>query len=99
MIQHEGYSDESYVWVQNGLRQYLEEGRSTEMIRRDAAQGPGRTKEIRRLADAPRLSKVAWPMTIADVAAQMQDAASYCRLIEQWGHATLQEMEPLVLIR
>lgn len=31
------------------------------------------------------LPKVAWSMTIADVAAQMHDAESYCKLIEQWG--------------
>jgi hypothetical protein len=75
----------------------LEEGFTTEMIRRDAAQGPGRDKGIRRPADAPPLPKVAWTMTIADVDAQMHDAESYCRLMEQWGRTTLREMEPLVL--
>jgi hypothetical protein len=99
MVQHEGYSDELYVWVQTALRNYLEEGHNTEMIRQDAAQGPGRTKGIRRLADAQPLPKVAWSMTIADVAAQMHDAESYCKLIEQWGRITLQEMGPLVLKR
>lgn len=99
MVQHEGYSDELYVWVQTALRKYLEEGQNTEMIRQDAAQGPGRTKGIRRPADAKSLPKVAWSMTIVDVAAQMQDAESYCKLIERWGHTTLQEMGPLVLKR
>jgi len=96
MIQHEGYSDELYVWAQSALRNYLEEGCATERIRRDAAQGPGRTKGIRRPADAPPLPKVAWSLTIADAAAGMHDADSYCRLIEQWGRATLKEMGPLV---
>jgi len=96
MVQHEGYSDEAYVWMQSALRNYLEEGVTTELIRQDAAQGPGRTKGIRRRADAPPLPKMAWSMTIADVAAQMVDAESYCKLIEQWGHFTLKEMGPLV---
>ncbi|RAV11726.1 DUF5946 family protein [Paenibacillus contaminans] len=99
MVQHGGYSDELYVWVQNALRKYLDEGHTTEMIRQDAAQGPGRAKGIRRQADAPPLPKVAWSMTIADVAAKIRDAESYCKLIEQWGHTTLKEMGPLVLKR
>jgi hypothetical protein len=47
--------------------------------------------------NAPHLPKVAWTMTIADVAAQMHDAESCCKLIEQWGRTTLKEMGPLVL--
>ncbi|WP_010275793.1 DUF5946 family protein [Paenibacillus senegalensis] len=97
MIQHEGYSDESYVWVESALRKYLQEGWPISMIREDAARGPGRDKGVRRPADAPHLPKIAWSMTIADVAAQMHDAESYCRLIEQWGHAALKEMGPLVV--
>jgi len=97
MIQHEGYSDEAYAWMQSALRSYLEEGVSTESIRRDAAQGSGRTKGIRRQTGARQLPKVAWSMTIADVAIRMQDAESYCRLIEQWGRTTLSEMDPLVV--
>ena len=97
MVQHEGYSDEMYEWVQSALHKYLEEGANTELIRQDAARGPGRTKNIRRLADAPPLPKVVWSMTIADVAANMHDAESYCKLIERWGRTTLEEMGPLVL--
>ncbi|PYI55535.1 DUF5946 family protein [Paenibacillus flagellatus] len=97
MVQHEGYSDEMYVWMQSALRNYLEEGYTTEMIRQDASQGPGSSKGIRRQADAPPLPKVDWTMTIVDVAEQMHDAESYCRLIEQWGRTTLKEMGPLLL--
>jgi hypothetical protein len=97
MIQHGGYSDEAYVWMQSALRSYLEEGYTAEMVRRNAARGPGRTKGIRRPAEAAPLPKVPWSMTIADVAARMQDAESYCKLIEQWGRTTLQEMGPLVM--
>jgi hypothetical protein len=60
------------------------------------ASGPGRTKGIIRPADARPLPKVAWSMTIADVAAQMHDADSYCRLIEKWAKTILQEMGPLI---
>ena len=97
MIQHHHYSDEAYVWIQSALMHYLEKGRSSEKIRLDAAQGPGRTKGIRRPSDAPLLPRVAWSMTIADVAAQVSDAESYRSLIHDWGLLTLNEMEPLVL--
>jgi hypothetical protein len=96
MVQHEGYSDEAYVWVQSALRNYLEEGHTSEMIRAEAAQGIGRAKGIRRPADALSLPKIAWTMTISDVASRMHDAESYCKLIEQWGRTTLQEMVPLL---
>jgi hypothetical protein len=96
MVQHGGYSDEAYVWMQSAFRNYLEEGYTTEMIRRNAARESGRIEGIRRPEDATTLPKVHWSMTIADVAARMHDAESYCKLVEQWGHATLQEMGPLV---
>lgn len=95
MVQHGGYSDEAYVWMQSALRNYLEDGHTSELIRQHAAQGPGRTKGIRRPADARPLPKVDWSMTISDVAAQMHDAESYCKLIEQWGRTTLKEMGQL----
>jgi len=43
------------------------------------------------------LPKVAWTMTIVDVALQMHDSDSYCKLVGQWGRATLKEMSPLVM--
>lgn len=97
MVQHEGYSNDAYEWVHSALRSYLEEGYTSEQIRQAAARGPGRTKGIRRQANASPIPKVAWSMTIADVALQMQDAESYCTLIEQWGRTTLREMGPLIL--
>ena len=97
MVQHEGYSDKLYAWAQSALRSYLEEGRDTAFIRQVAAEGPGTAKGIRRPADAPPLPRVAWTMTIADVAAQMRDAETYCKLMEQWGRTVLKEMGPLVL--
>ena len=96
MIQHEGYSDEYYAWIQNTLRNYLEEGHTIQMILKDAAQSSGRTVGIRRSADAHPLPKISWSMTIADVAEQMNSAESYSELIEQLGRITLQEMGPIV---
>ncbi|MGM0882344.1 MAG: DUF5946 family protein [Bacillota bacterium] len=96
MVQHNGYSDSALVWIQSALRNYLEDGRNTQQIRRKAIKSMAeRSKEIRRTPDAAPLSKVAWSMTIADVAAQMHDAESYCKLIEQRGYTTLQEMTAL----
>ncbi|RAV21589.1 DUF5946 family protein [Paenibacillus contaminans] len=99
MVQHEGYSDDMYVWVQSALRRHLEEGYPTELIRQDMAIGPGSTKGIRRPLNAIPQPKVAWTMTIADVASQMHDSDSYFKLIEQWGRTALKEMGPLVTKR
>ncbi|WP_307397299.1 DUF5946 family protein [Caldalkalibacillus horti] len=60
-------------------------------------QGPGTTKGIRRPMNALPLPKVVWSMTIVDVASQMHDSDSYCKLVEQWGRTTLKEMDPLVV--
>ncbi|WP_079911491.1 DUF5946 family protein [Paenibacillus sp. 32352] len=97
MVQHERYSDAAYVWIQSALRNYLEKAYTIEWILQDAAQGPGSTKDILRNQADPTLPKVEWTMTIADVAAQMDDAESYCQLIERWAHITLKEMGPLIL--
>ena len=40
----------------------------------------------------PALPRIPWSMTIADVASQYQDAASYCALVTEWARATLKEM-------
>ncbi len=41
------------------------------------------------------MAQIAWSMTIADVARQYHDAASYCALVQQWAQATLREMNAL----
>jgi hypothetical protein len=95
MIQHGRYSDEALAWIERQLRGYLEEGLSIEEQRRRAAQGVGqgtRTWKITRQADATPLPKIAWEMTLAEVAAGYQDAASYRRLVEDWARKTLRQM-------
>ena len=97
LIQHGRYSDEALSWIEQKLREHLEEGVPAEQIRRWAARETGqsrRTWKIIREPDAPRVPKVAWSMTIADVAAKYQDANSYCELVRKWARITLGEMKP-----
>ena len=96
MIQHGRYSDEGLVWMEQKLREYLEDGISTEQIRREAtleADQARRKWKVTRAPDAQPLPKIAWSMTITDVAARYQDAESYRELITEWGRVTLKEMK------
>jgi hypothetical protein len=98
MIQHGRYSDEALAWIEEQLRANLEDGISSEQIRRHAARetSPGkRSWKVTRRPGAKPLPKVAWSMTIADIAGHYQDAAGYCGLIKQWARTTLKEMKPL----
>ena len=99
MIQHGRYSDEALTWIEKKLRANLEKGIPAEQIRRQAAKETGlvgRTWKINRQADAPLLPKIAWSMTIADVALKYADASSYRDLVKQWAGITLKEMKPLL---
>jgi adenine C2-methylase RlmN of 23S rRNA A2503 and tRNA A37 len=99
MIQHNGYSDDALVWVESKLRVYLEKNLTGSEIRELAAKDTDygtRKWEIKRQKDASALPRVAWSMTIADVARQMHDAQTYCELIIKWGRRTLDEMGPLL---
>jgi hypothetical protein len=96
MIQHGRYSDEALAWIEGQLRAYLYEGAPPEHIRRQAARETSqsmRTWKVSRPAGAPPLPRVAWSMTIADVAGRYRDAESYRDLVRQWAHSTLQEMK------
>ena len=97
MIQHGRYSDEGLAWIEQNLRLYLEEGVPIGRIRRQAARETSqakRTWKVTRQPGEPPLPKIAWSMTIADVAAKYVDAASYCDLVKQWARSTLREMGP-----
>ncbi len=111
MIQHGRYSDEGFLWIQQKLHAYLEDGLTSDLIRRLAAQDTGnqdRTWKVTRSASEPQLPRIPWTMTIADVAAGYEEAATsaeatsasaaarYRELIEQWGRVTLREMKPLL---
>jgi hypothetical protein len=78
MIQHGRYSDESLTWMQSMLRAYLDEHLTAQQLYQRAARGTNntiRTWKVTRLAVAPPLPRVAWSMTIADVAQSMQNPA------------------------
>ena len=60
-----------------------------------------RTWKVTRQPGAPFLPKLAWSLTIADVAAggpdgSFPDAARYRELVTRWARVTLQEMKPLL---
>ncbi len=100
MIQHGRYSDEALVGIAGSLRAVLQEGvsagelrsRTAPVVRSDRREW----KVTRRPGDRP-LPRVAWSLTIADVAEQYTDPASYCEWVERWARSTLAEMGPLLL--
>ena len=99
MIQHERYSDEALVWIEQKLRANLEEGIPASTIRRQVAKQTGqgqRAWKVTRQPGAPHLLKIPWSMTMADVASKYQDAASYQALVKQWARATVDEMKPFI---
>ncbi len=95
MIQHERYSDESLRWLQPNLRAYLDEGRTNEKLRQSArhtTNQPNRTWKVLCAADAAPLPKIAWAMTLADVAGHFSDADAYGDLIRQWARTSLRQL-------
>lgn len=100
MIQHSQYSDEALAWIEQKLHEFLEDGISARQIRQVAAKEAAqakRTWKVNRQPDARRLPKIAWSMTIAEVASSYQDAESYCELVKKWARTTLKEMRPLLM--
>lgn len=99
MIQHGRYSDDALEWVAERLRENLDQGVPPAMIRRQVAKLAGKKRRgwrVTRPTHAPRQRKIRWEMTIADVAAQTEDATSYCALVHQWARLTLTDMQELV---
>ena len=99
MIQHGQYSDDALVWIEQQLRNNLEKGIPQEQIRRSAARMAGqsrRTWKITRRPEDPPQAKIAWSMTIADVAPFADDPERYCQKMKEWARVTLDEMQPLI---
>jgi hypothetical protein len=95
MIQHRRYSDEGLVWIERKLRDVLVSGVPVDEIRRQAGKETGQGKrawKVNRQPGERLLPKIHWSMTIADVASNYQDAASYSELVRRWASATLEEM-------
>jgi hypothetical protein len=99
MIQHGKYSDEGLTWMEQKLRENLEQGISPQQIRRQSARETSqgtRTWKVTRQKGAPPQPKISWSMTIADVAENYSDAAQYRELVKKWAFTTLHEMKPLL---
>ena len=99
MIQHRRYSDEALAGMQSLLRAYLDEELTAQQLRERARRGMNtatRTWKVRRQTDAPPQPKVAWRLSIADVAQSIQDPQKYGEHVKQWARATLQQMPALL---
>lgn len=95
LIQHERYSDEGLIWARSMLRDHLDETIPDRQLLYQLTRGQkgkARTWKFERTADAPPLPKIAWNMTIVDVAQRAQDVASYCKQVKQWAHLTLRQL-------
>ncbi len=102
MIQHGRYSPQGLAWIAGALRDHLELGISSQEIRSEAVKTVDPAirdwKVTRRPGDPPQ-AKVAWSMSILDVALNYEDAASYCEWVKRWARITLDEMQPLLSSR
>ncbi|HCF87147.1 MAG TPA: hypothetical protein DEV72_18330 [Ktedonobacter sp.] len=99
MIQHGRYSDEALTGMLPLLRASLDEQLPAQQLRERAARGMNeatRTWKVTRQAGASPLPKIAWTLTIADVAQSMQDPEKYCEHVKQWARVTLQQMPALL---
>ena len=98
MIQHGRYSDAALAWIQPKLHAYLDDGLPVSELRRQAAgetNSADRDWKVLRSAQEKPLPKVAWQVTITDVAAHAANAADYCAWVRRWGVSTLQQMDAL----
>lgn len=98
MIQHNRYSNAGLAWMTQQLRNTLERGEPLAHIGRKAVretQNSRREWKVLRGVDESPLPRVAWSMTIADVARGQHDAESYCRLVEAWARCVMEEMAAL----
>ena len=98
-IQHALYSQEALIWIEHILSDSLKYGLPSRYMMqnmRKATEGVSRSWKILRKVNAPRQQKIAWSMTIADVATNYHDAGSYCELVRMWAHTTFNEMKPLL---
>jgi len=98
MVQHGQYSDEALAWILPKIRALLEDGLTGEQLRKIAASdlgdGPRKWKVTRRPGDRP-LPRIAWEITISDVARQADDAGRYRAAVKDWARATLRQQPPL----
>jgi hypothetical protein len=96
MLQHGRYSEAGLAWVVPTMRAYLAGEIDAARIRQQSGaglqQGQRQWKVTRRPTDPPQ-RRVAWSMTLADVAAQVTDAASYRAAMTAWAQAAVADWE------
>lgn len=96
MIQHQRYSDPALQWIQQTLRNVLENGVDPSEIRlqmtSDVDQGK-RDWKIERQPAERELPPIKWSITIADVYQHKDNPIDYCIWVENWARATLNEMK------
>ncbi len=100
MTQHGRYTDEAQAWIQGKLRASLDEGQSTEQIRRTAYHETNqakRTWKVVREASDPPAKRLAWDMTIVDVAREHEQSgyepARYREAVMDWARKTLRQLD------
>ena len=97
MVQHGKYSDEALAWVLRQMRAMLEDGLTGEQLRKIAAHEiskPSRGWKVTRRPGETPLPRIAWEMTIADVAQHTEEAADYRETVRSWARATLRQQPP-----
>lgn len=98
MIQHRRYSHKALAQVQSMLRASLERPMTIQQLRQMAVPSMNshtRTWNMKRSEDDPPLPKIAWRITIIDVAQNSQegqDVEQYCIQVKQWARSTLEQI-------
>jgi hypothetical protein len=90
MLQHDRYSDEGRAWIQGMLEATLERGVSPADLRetnRDIVDQSNRDWKVTRSRDAPPSPRLAWPITIVDVAMDLD--TDYPEKVRRWAASTL----------
>jgi hypothetical protein len=100
MTQHGRYSEAGQAWINQKLREHLDEGVGVEWIRESVKQSVSQAnrkwKVLREPGDPPAPRR-AWDMTIVDVNRRHDeaglDAAAYRAAVTDWARATLRQLE------
>jgi hypothetical protein len=96
MLQHQRYSDPALAWIVPQLRAYVEGTRTVEEIRDQAqheAAQDRRDWKVMRGPHEPPLAKIAWEMTLADVAESVADPVHYRAVVNEWARVTLRQWD------
>lgn len=101
MIQHRRYGHEALAQVLSMLRASLERPMTMQQLCQLAAPSMNshtRTWNMKREEDDPPFPKIAWRITIIDVAQSSQegqDVEQYCAQVKQWARSTLEQISSL----